>query len=105
MFKGKIVLGVCLDCSVASEWSSVYTTPNFSPPSALLTHRHPPQAAQSTLAEDATTAQPLWSDLGQKCCVTVGLKMSKILNKEPLVYKAEKENSVRELRKFHERKG
>ena len=31
--------------------------------------------------------------------------MAKLLNKEPLVYKAEKENFVRELRKFHEQKG
>ena len=31
--------------------------------------------------------------------------MAKILNKEPAVYKQEKENFERELRKFHDQKG
>ena len=33
------------------------------------------------------------------------LKMAKILNKEPAVYKTEQENFLRELRKFHDSKG
>ena len=44
-----------------------------------------------------------------ECCKVMWkwqrLKMAKILNKEPAVYKKEQDNFLRELRKFHDSKG